>query len=247
MHSNLLFLSVLTLVILALVVLIIVKATSCHSFFRTCAKSAFEGKAIYYAGTYASDLAALQPYTVDDAKVIALAYYGGLEYAIYVNPADKRGYRSVVRYINNRAMKEVINRPYTVRERAGLHLVLQLVEEAYSTIVPIVQTAIAGNNTHQFDEKTGVTIIGKPDRPSLLHGHVWGRGNPCKQYIEGVPLAGPRPGLNFDMMAKTPGERGNDKKVPWTSDEIEKVVPRLRSEIERLGEGYDLTIVVRKQ
>lgn len=206
-------------------------------------KTTSEGQAMYYANTYPSDHPALQPYTIDDPKVIALVYYGELEYVISVNPADKRGYRSVVRYINNRSMKEVINRPYTVRERAGLHLVLQLVEDAYSTIVPIVQTAIAGNNAHQFDEKTGVTIIGKSERPCFLHGHVWGRGNPCKQYIEEVPLAGPNPGLNFDMMAKMPKEYGNDKKVPWTSDEIEKVVNRLRSEIERIGVRYDLKIV----
>ena len=206
-------------------------------------KTISKGEAIYYAGTYTSDLAALQPYTIDDPKVIALVYYGELEYVICLNPADKRGYRSVVRYINNRNMKSVINRPYTVQERAGLYLILQLVEEAYSTIVPIVQIAIAGNNVHTFEEKTEAIIIGKPDRPSFLHGHVWGRGNPHKLYIEGIALGGPKPGLIFDMMAKTPNEPGNETKVPWASDEMQKVVTCLRSEIEHLGAQYDLKIV----
>ncbi len=230
--------------LLAVFLLIIVIVIACYWLFGNfCKRATSESMASYYAGEYPLGHEALQPYKVDDPKVIALVYYGEFEYAIYVNPADKRGYRSVVRYINNRTMKEVINRPYTVQERGGLHLILQLVEEAYSNIVPIVQTAIAGNNVHKFDEKTGAIVIGKPDRPSFLHGHVWGRGNPCKCYIEGIPLAGPNPGLIFDMMAKTPGEPGNDKKVPWTRDEMKKVVTFLRGEIERLGSRYDLKIV----
>lgn len=206
-------------------------------------KTTSKDQVIYYTGTYTSDHAALQPYSVDDPKVIALVYYRELEYVIYVNPADKRGYRSVVRYINNRNMKSVINRPYMVQERAGLYLILQLVEEAYSNIVPIVQIAIAGNSVHTLDAETGALIIGKPDRPSFLHGHVWGRGNPHKCYIEGIALGGPKPGLIFDMMAKTPNEPGNDKKVPWNSDEMKKVVAYLRNEIERLGVRNDLKLV----
>lgn len=72
----------------------------------------------------------------------------------------------------------------------------------------------------------------------MLHGHIYGRGNPDVTYIEDVKLDGPVAGLNFDMMGKTAGQPGNDAKVKWKQGEIEKVVSRLKQEIETIKEAY---------
>lgn len=198
----------------------------------------------YFTGKYPSDHWAVQPYELKDPKVIALAYYKDAEYAIYMNPTDKRGYRCITRFIKNEDMNSTINRDYTSKERIGLGLAVQLVAEVYSRIVPISQTAVAGNNSHKFDSHTGTTYLGKIEEPSFLHGHIFGRGNPEGCYIDDVKLDGPIPGLNFDMMAKT-SEPGNEAKVKWKSGDMEKVVSRIKMEIEKLkGEFKEQGLVV---
>lgn len=193
----------------------------------------------YYAGSYPPDHWALQPYELKDPKVIGLANYKGSEYAIYTNPTDKRGYRCIVRLICNADMKSTFNRDYTTQEQRGLSLVMELVERAFLQVVPIVQTFKAGNNSHTFDSETGITSIGHADEPSFLHAHVIGRGDPKGEYLDGVPLDGPIPGLNFDMMAKTVSETGNDKKVMWKDSERTKVVNFLKVEIEKSKREYE--------
>lgn len=193
----------------------------------------------YFQGTYPADHWAVQPYTLKDQKVLALAIFKGSEYAIYLNPTDKRGYRSIVRFVNNQDMPSSVNRDYTSQERIGLGLLSQLVAEAYSQIVPIAQTAVAGNNSHKFDEASGTTYLGIAQEPSFLHAHIIGRGNPQGQYVENVALDGPKPGLNFDMMAKTPSEVGNDKKVQWKEGDMAKVANRLKSEIDKVKLVYE--------
>ncbi len=81
---------------------------------------------------------ALQPYTLTDPKVVALASYKDCEYAIYMNPTDKRGYRSIARFIKNEEMRSTINRDYTRVEQRGLSFAIE--EEVYRQKVPIVQT-----------------------------------------------------------------------------------------------------------
>jgi probable phosphoglycerate mutase len=179
-----------------------------------------------------------EPCTLTDPKMIALARFEHSDYAVYLNPADKRGYRSVVRLINNERMASTINREYTSSERIGLALTMALVTDAYSRIVPIAQNVVAGNNAHSFDPKTGVTQLGTSDEPIFLHGHVFGRGNPDEKYIEDIQLDGPIPGLIFDMRAQSPQEPGNDKKVSWKPGDIEKVGRRLKTEIEKIYEAY---------
>jgi hypothetical protein len=194
---------------------------------------------VYYKGEYSSDHWATQPYKLNDPKVIALAYFKDSEYAIYMNPTDKRGYRCIARFIKNDNMESTINRDYTSQERIGLGLIVQLIAEVYNQIVPISQTAVAGNNSHKFDSETGITYLGKAEEPSFLHGHIFGRGNPEGQYIEDVKLDGPAPGLNFDMMARTPSELGNNVKVKWKEGDMEKVVYRLKIEIEKSKKEYE--------
>ena len=115
---------------------------------------------------------------------------------------------------------------------------MALVTEAYTRIVPIAQNAVAGNNAHSFDPNTGIIQLGTHEEPIFLHGHVFGRGNPEERYIEDVSLDGPIPGLLFDMRAQTSQERGNDKKVSWQSDDTNKVVRRLKTEIESICDTY---------
>jgi hypothetical protein len=192
----------------------------------------------FYTGAYPSDHWAVQPYELKDPKVIALAYFKESQYAVYMNPTDKRGYRCIARFVKNDDMLSSINRDHTSQERIGLGLIVQLVADVYSRLVPIAQTAVAGNNSHKFDGSTGMTYLGRVEEPSFLHGHIFARGNPDGRFIEGVRLDGPIPGLNFDMMAKTPTEPGNDAKVKWNNGDMEKVVARLKFEIDGLKDNY---------
>lgn len=196
--------------------------------------------------SYATNHWVFQPLTFSNPKVIALAFYEQSTYAIYLNPTDKRGYRSIVRLIDNTQMSSTINREYTSSERIGLALIMSMVTEAYTRLVPIAQNAVAGNNAHSFDPNTGVTSLGNAEEPVFLHGHIYGRGNPHGTYIDDVPLDGPAPGYVFDMRAQTSDELGNDKKVSWKTDQINKVVHRLRIEINQLSPIYQargLTVV----
>lgn len=193
---------------------------------------------IYFKGEYKSDHWAIQPYKLEDPKVVALAYFKGNEYAVYMNPTDKRGYRCLARFIKNEDMLSTINRDYTSQERIGLGLITQLIAEVYSRIIPIAQTAVAGNNSHKFDKETEITYLGHSEEPSFLHSHIFGRGA-SKEYIEGAKLEGPLPGLNFDMMAKTLNEPGNEAKVKWKTGEMEKVVSRLKAEIDKIKVEYE--------
>ena len=190
--------------------------------------------------SYPSNHWALQPCTLTDSKMIILTRFEQSDYAVYLHPEDKRGYRSIVRLIDNDQMISTINREYTSIERIGLALTMALVTEAYSRVVPIAQNAVAGNNAHLFDSNTGTIQLGTPQEPVFLHGHVFGRGNPKEKYIDDVQLDGPIPGMIFDMRGQSVHEPGNDKKVHWKSDEINKVVQRLKSEIEHIQDAYKL-------
>lgn len=193
---------------------------------------------VYYKGNYPPDHWALQPYELTDANVIALIYYQDCQYAVYVNPTDKRGYRCIIRFINNEDMESTINRDYTPRERVGLGLITQFIADVYCDIVPISQISVAGNNSHSFDQRTRITWLGKREEPSFLHSHVYGRGDPEYNYIDDVKLDGPVPGLNFDMMAKTVNEPGNNFKVKWGPGEMEKVVTRIKEKIKNRKFDY---------
>ena len=202
---------------------------------------------IYLQHTYDVQHWAMQSCKLTDPKVIAIASFqpttppSNIQYAIYLNPIDKRGYRCIVRLINNDNMSSTFNRDYSSHERIGLSLLLQLTSEAYNNMVPISQIAIAGNNSHEFHLETGVVQLGKVEEPSFLHGHVFGRGNPNHCYVDGVKLDGPNPGLLFDMLAKTCNEEGNECKVDWKMDgDMERVVERLREEIKNVMPLYKL-------
>ncbi|CAM4761697.1 unnamed protein product [Rotaria magnacalcarata] len=202
------------------------------------------------SSSYPSDHWALQPYALTNPNVIALAYFEQSDYAVYIHPEDKRGYRSIIRLIKNTQMTSTINREYTSSERIGLALVMSLVTEAYTRILPIAQNAVFGNNAHSFDPKTSIIQLGTSEEPIFLHGHVFGRGNPEEHYIENVPLDGPIPGVIFDLRAQSPHEPGNDQKVSWKPDEINKIVHRMKAEIEQIHNTYKvhgLTVITQNR
>ncbi|CAF1042442.1 unnamed protein product [Rotaria sordida] len=145
-------------------------------------------------------------------------------------------------------MISTINRDYTSTERIGLALTMALVTEAYSRIVPIAQNAVTGNNTRLFEPKKGTVQLDIPEEPIFLHGHVFGYGDPERKYIEDVQLDGPILRILFDINASSPQESDHDKQVSWNSDEMNKVVRRLETEIENIRDTYKvhgLTIITR--
>ncbi len=80
-----------------------------------------------------------------------------------------------------------------------------MVAHAYEKLGLIAQIEVLGNNAHAFDAQSCATLVGSAQEPSMLHGHVLGRGNPSHDYIRGVSLKGPRPGEIFKL-------RGNSVK-----------------------------------
>ncbi|CAF3959819.1 unnamed protein product [Rotaria sp. Silwood2] len=191
---------------------------------------------------------ALKSCTLTDPKVIALVCFEQSNYAVHLHPEDKRGYRSIVRLINNDQIFSTINRDYTSVERIGLALTMTLVTEAYNHIVPIAQNAVTGNNARLLDPKTVTIQLGITQEPIFLHGHVFGCGDPERKYIDDVQLDGPILGTLFNMNTSSPHESDHDKKVSWKSEEINKVVRRLETEIENIHHAYKihgLTIITR--
>ncbi len=200
---------------------------------------------VFYDKEYAGQHWAMKQTTPESINFIAKATYKNSEYAIYLNPSDSRGYRSIVTLTDSIDPSTTFNRDYTLEESIGLNLLITLVTQVYSKIDLVSQSSVAGNNSHSFDPNTGIFQIGNSKEPSMLHGHVYGRGNPNGEYIEGVKLGGPAPGEIFDMRGATPNVPGNESKTKWNAGEMEKVTERLKAEIEKIKyvfEGLGLTI-----
>jgi hypothetical protein len=176
----------------------------------------------YIEHKYPKNHWAINP-TEEGTCIAFIQFRSNYHYVIKLNPTDRRGYRLLITYIGNGQsdIQSTFNRSYTLVEQKGLLDVTALVIETYKNIgLPIVQTAQAGNNAHSLNETSGITQIGNIKEPSMLHAHVWGRGNPQYEYITGIPLDGPKPGEIFDMTAKTHHIPGNQKKVPWTPNQL---------------------------
>ncbi len=155
-----------------------------------------------------------------DPEVVALFEYKGNEYTLYLNPSDSRGARSIVRLMaeDNR---DTFNREYTAEEENGLLQVMGLVSRAYRKLDLWPQMSLAGNKSHQFDPNTDAFTVGNMNEPSMLHGHIIGRGDPNKLIAPGFQLGGPVPGIEFNMFGNDksiPPIQGNNRKVPWTPE-----------------------------
>lgn len=178
----------------------------------------------YSSHQYAPDHWALDS-TKEGTCLAFVTFKNQYKYAIKLNPTDRRGYRMLVTFVGTAQdeIQSTFNRQYSTAEQRGLAEVTALMIAVYKKIgLPIVQTAQAGNNAHSLDEESGITQIGNHKEPNLLHTHLWGRGNPRQHYIAGIPLDGPKPGALFDMMAKTPQVPGNEKKIGWTPEQLQK-------------------------
>ena len=81
---------------------------------------------------------------------------------------------------------------------------------------------MAGNNSHYHI--SGVTYVGTPKEPSMLHAHIICRGDPNYKYIGDVPqnvsppLRSVIPGELFDM---------RNGKIKWLGDESKQVASKL--------------------
>lgn len=205
-----------------------------------------DGHTAYYSKQYPEDSYFMKQKTWDFPYLIARAHYttrnedesGQESYDIFLNPTDSRGYRSIVS-LTAPVIASTFNREYTTKERKGLGILSLMICEVYSKIVPIAQMEIAGNNSQWLDESTGITHIGTPNEPCTLHAHIFGRGNPSTEYIDGCKLKGPNPWHIFDMRGTTSEISGNDRKVPWNNDEIGQVIARLRKEIDSVRSSYE--------
>ena len=154
-------------------------------------------------------------------------------YSIILNPTDCRGYRIIVRYLNDTHsdIASALNRRYTVAEERGLNEVTAMMERVYERLGLIPQFSQLGNNSHSFDEKTREITIGNEEEPGMLHLHLWGRGDPNHEFIPGVPLRGPVPGLMFDLIAKSKTEPTNQFAIKWEPQELEIALSVLKEEL----------------
>jgi hypothetical protein len=74
----------------------------------------------FYAEPYPKNHWDMEPFTLDQPRVVDVLTYKGLDYAFYLNPTDKRMFRGIVRLINNDDMGSTFNREYTDEEQEGL-------------------------------------------------------------------------------------------------------------------------------
>jgi hypothetical protein len=111
----------------------------------------------------------------------------------------------------------------------SLNLALSLLASLYEMHQMAAQIGVAGNNSQSLTEE-GILILGNDKEPSLLHGHVLGRGNPKANYIGQTPLRGPVAGRQFNMRGDGTDE-GNSFKVKWKSEEMKEVADQLSQDL----------------
>lgn len=183
---------------------------------------------VYYRGAYPASHWALQPFSLEDNSVIALVKFKDSTYAISLHPFDKRGYRSIVRLIDNDNMASTFNRPFTPDETLGLSIITEMVTQAYQEVMPIAQSFKLGNNSQSLDMRHKRVMFGSEREPSILHAHVMGRGDPKMEYVPGVKLDGPDAGILFLFESYDKSITGNEAQVPWQKGQQKTVSHALR-------------------
>ena len=178
---------------------------------------------LYRSIKYADNHWAVHCPVKSDANFVArFRYPSGPEMAVKVNTTDSRGYRSIIGLVAP-DMRSTFNRSYTFEEKTALHLSLGVMSQVYENLGVIAQVEVAGNNSQSFEN--GQVFLGNDKEPSLLHGHLIGRGNPTHDYIKGVALRGPIPGELFNM---------REPKSKYETCELEVVRSALAREIKNL-------------
>lgn len=163
-------------------------------------------------------------YTKAGTSIATVTIRGKYHYSIILNPTDCRGYRSIIRFLNDNEsdIQAAFNRPYSIAEQRGLNDLTTIMAQIYIKLGLIPQFSQLGNNSHSYKESSGTIQVGNEDEPSMLHLHMWGRGDPEQEYIEGVPLRGPQPGLMFDLIAKSQTIQINQYAIKWDFNELQK-------------------------
>lgn len=157
--------------------------------------------------------------TENDENAIANIKVAEKLFSIIFHPDDARGYRTIVRLIDEDNVQSTFNRAYTIEEKIAhsyaINLIAMIYEQGYQLVAQI-QTN--GNNAQSMSDE-GKIQLGNLGNPSMLHSHIIGRGDPSHAYIVDIPLRGPKLGVAFDGR----GLSEQQKKVPWSSEELMKV------------------------
>lgn len=191
-------------------------------------------KLCFYDKPYKPDHWALHAPNMKDKNFVATLKIHGVLMGLKLNSTDARGYRGIVGLVteNDSQMSTTFNRDYSIEEKLSLSIALTIFAKAYEQFGIIAQTSIAGNNSQSVNPD-GSVQIGNEKEPSLLHGHIIGRGNPDICYIANVPLRGPKAGAEMNLRGDGKDE-GNTTKVKWKDEEMEIVAKNLGDGIAKI-------------
>lgn len=188
----------------------------------------------YSTSSYSSTHWAHHVPNLQDKNFIATLKINGVNIGLKLNPTDARGYRGIACLVENDEAKmfSTFNRNYSLEEKLALNIALGIFARAYENFDIIAQISIAGNVSQSINSE-GLCQIGNEKEPSLLHGHVIGRGNPSIAYIGQVTLKGPKAGLEMNLRGDGQ-EEGNKSKEKWKDEEMEVVGRSLANEIVKI-------------
>ncbi len=196
-----------------------------------------KNRLLYFKNAYSDSHWAQHIPVIDDKNFIATLEIYGIKIALILNLTDSRGYRAIVRLVTDteKNMDSTFNRKYKVEEKLALNTALCILATAYENYGMIAQIEIAGNNAQSITEN-GDIQLGNEMEPALLHGHIIGRGNPGANYIENVPLRGPKAGKLFNLRGDGVDE-GNKTKTNWKDNEMEIIAEALAKEVSNVLES----------
>lgn len=163
-----------------------------------------------------------------DSNFIATLEIFDIRMTLKLMSKDARGYRAIVGLVGD-DMESTFNREYKDSEKLALSIALCILSSVYEGYGIVAQTQIAGNDSQSLTNG-GNLLLGNEKEPSLLHGHIIGRGNPDKCYIANVPLRGPVAGELFNMRANG-GDEGNSSKIIWREEEMNSVADILAHDL----------------
>lgn len=146
---------------------------------------------------------------------VAVINVNGFDILVKINPTDRRGYRLIVQ-LHNEDMKSTFNRQWTGAEMTSVFEMGALLSGFYYDIGLVPQIVYAGNNS--MEQEGDSVLIGRKE-PAMCHIHVFGRGIPDKEYINGIKLQCPKIGEEFNLKGNG-DEKENMKKLPWSDDQL---------------------------
>ena len=120
----------------------------------------------------------------------------------YLNPTDGNGYRSILKFFSEdkKQLTSLWNRLSTKDEYIVLFSVVPTICKQYSDLGLVPQVFMLGNNSQQMIDDN--SVLGNSNEPYFLHVHFYGRGNPQREYIPGLPLGGNPIGKDVNLRDK---------------------------------------------